>query len=127
MADLGNIGINTVPYESNILDVNFTWSAAFNPTSSVCMDSSYRPEPDKELWVTIAGITKDDTGTPAGFRLNLIRRDTGAFLKRIQSDNSTGVFSTTLPLTVSDKVQVICLDDDGGVLYNDLVFVVNPV
>ena len=70
---------------------------------------------------TIEGVV-EETGAPAvGWTVRAQRRDTAAILATVTTDAS-GQYSIITPY--AGKVQVICLDPDGGTNYNDQIHTV---
>lgn len=73
---------------------------------------------------SVSGTTTNDAGAVSGRAVRVYSRDTGQLLGKTTSSPSTGVFSITIPNV--GEMQVIYLDDDSGVLYNDLINRVVP-
>jgi hypothetical protein len=67
----------------------------------------------------VSGIITDDGGNPVSRIVRLYRRDTGALLGETESDEITGNY--LIETVYEGEVQRIVLDDDTGVLYNDLI------
>lgn len=67
---------------------------------------------------TISGTVTGDTGSGAARTVHAIRRDTGGLLATTTSA-ADGTYS--LKVSYSGLVDVVVLDDDAGVQYNDVV------
>lgn len=72
----------------------------------------------------IAGVVKDDMGTPTSRTVRAYGRDTGALVGATVSDGSSGAY--TINCATLDECSVICLDDLSGVTHNDLIARVFP-
>lgn len=72
----------------------------------------------------VSGTVLDNTGAPAARTVRVYRRDTGALLGSTTSNATTGAYSVAS--TYSGEVQVVCLDDSGGTVYNDLILRATP-
>ncbi len=72
----------------------------------------------------VSGVVTNDSGAPAARTVRVYRRDTGALLGETTSNGTTGAYSFTS--THSGEVQVVCLDDSAGTVYNDLILRATP-
>lgn len=128
MADLGTLaGVATKSKVKTLhVDGPLAWDATLNPPI-VCAVGSYplTPPTDRATWKTISGTVRDSTGTPVARALRAVRRSTGEVLAETTSDASTGAYSMLVP--DSAEAQVILLDNDAGVLENDLILRTFPV
>jgi hypothetical protein len=86
--------------------------------------SSFTPTENPFAIPTISGNVKDDTNTNAERIVRVYRRDTGALVKQVLSDEATGNFIAKmpeLPLLAPPECYVVFLDDDDGVDYNAII------
>lgn len=67
---------------------------------------------------TVSGTVSLD-GSPVARTIRAYRRDTGALIGSGTSDG-TGAFSFTIPYA-NGEVQLVCMDDAAGTVYNDLI------
>lgn len=72
---------------------------------------------------TVSGLVKQD-GVAAARTVRLYQRDTGALLGTTTSNAITGAYSFTTAF--NSEVQVVCLDDFTGTIYNDQIARVTP-
>jgi hypothetical protein len=84
----------------------------------------YLDDPLPQQWVTFSGTVLDTTNNPIARAVRTIRRSDGYLLGETVSNASTGAYSITVPAT--SEVQVVCLDNEGGTLENDLIHRVLP-
>ncbi len=73
--------------------------------------------------VAVSGIISDDTATPCARIVRAYHRANGQFIAATVSDATTGAYSLPCP---PGEIQRIVLDDDAGVLYNDIIDRVIP-
>ena len=71
----------------------------------------------------ISGTVKESTASVTR-SVRLYNRDTGALLDSVNS--ISGDFEFT-GLTTDDQVQVVCIDDEAGTVYNDLIYRSVPI
>lgn len=75
---------------------------------------------------TVSGTVYDSEGQPsAGRTVRAYRRDTGSLLGSATTDSS-GAYSILVG-SFASEVQIVCLDDAGGTLENDLILRTFPV
>lgn len=72
----------------------------------------------------IAGTVLDASAAAAARTVRAYRRDTGALVGSTTSSGSTGAYTINCPTL--DECSVICLDDSGGTLENDLILRTTP-
>jgi hypothetical protein len=71
----------------------------------------------------VSGTIKEiDTLVPRTVRL--LNRTTGELIDSL--DSLDGNFEFT-GLVTNDQIQIICLDDESGIFYNDLIFRAFPI
>ena len=88
--------------------------------------SDYTPVgPFKNGAYMIAGHTKDGAGDFASRQLIAHYRSTGVLAGKAVSDPITGNYE--LGTLTNDECYVVCLDDAGGEVFNDMVLRVTPV
>ena len=75
---------------------------------------------------SVNGTVYDSNNNPASRVVRLYSRSTGDLMAQTTSNGTTGAYSFG-SLSSTDEVQVICLDDSGGSLENDLVHRTFPV
>lgn len=75
---------------------------------------------------SVSGTVYDSSNNPASRVVRLYSRSTGNLMAQTTSNGTTGAYSFG-SLTSTDEVQVVCLDDSGGSLENDLVHRTFPV
>lgn len=75
---------------------------------------------------SISGTVRDSSGAPVSRALRIYRRDTGALVGETTSDATTGAYSKNVGF-LANEMQVVCLDDAGGTLENDLILRTYPV
>lgn len=73
----------------------------------------------------ISGTVRDSAGAFTSRTVRAYRRDTGALIGSAVSDAATGAYS--IGTTHTGEHTVVCLDNDGGTLENDLVHRAFPV
>lgn len=73
---------------------------------------------------SVQGVVRDDTDTPAQRTVRLYLRSTGALLATATSA-ANGTFGP-FPFASQVEVQRVVLDDDAGVIYNDIIDRVLP-
>ena len=81
-------------------------------------------EPHPSRFPQIAGEVRDDSGAPASRIVRVYRRDTGALVGAANSNATTGLYTINCPTL--DECSVVCLDDSGGTLHNDIIARVVP-
>jgi len=67
----------------------------------------------------VSGTVTDENSDPVARTVRAYQRSTGALLGSAVSDGVTGAYAVNTPTL--DEVQVVCLDDAGGTLENDLI------
>ena len=90
------------------------YTADFTPQSAKFLDYAGQ----------IEGVVKDDAAIPAARTVRAYRRDTGALVSSVVSNGSSGAYTINCPTL--DECSVVCLDDSGGTLHNDLIARVVP-
>lgn len=75
---------------------------------------------------SVNGTVYDSNNNPASRIVRLYSRSTGNLMAETTSNGTTGAYNFPA-LSSTDEVQVICLDDSGGSLENDLVHRTFPV
>lgn len=98
----------------------------YNPQAvtlqAVSADLTYTPPSGFSAWddiPTVSGNVKDDTTSNASRIVRAYRRSDGLLMGEATSDGTTGNYS--IGCSSTDPVDVVCLDDAGGVTYNTLV------
>ena len=72
----------------------------------------------------VSGVVMEGGAPVSGRKVRAYRRDTGAMLGETTSAATTGAYSLTL--SYGGEVQVVCLDDDAGTTFNDLIARTTP-
>lgn len=104
MADLGTIAVDVTEYPDSVLLLEVR--TALEPRTK-----------------TVSGVIYDDTNTPCARIVRAYRRADGRLVDETTSDATTGVYAL---VCTAEEVSRLVLDDDAGVLYDDLVDRVIP-
>lgn len=81
--------------------------------------------PTSPVLKTVSGTVLNDAGAPDARTVRAYLRETGGFLGETTSNGTTGAYSISTSATA--VVNVDCLDDSGGTVYNDLILRTTPV
>lgn len=115
---------NAFSFDIQVSDDGTSWTTLLSVPYSARLSTgglSYTYSPAS---YTVSGVVMEEGAPGSGRKVRAYRRDTGALLVEGTSAATTGAYSLTF--TYGGEVQVVCLDDDAGTTYNDLIARVTP-
>ncbi len=92
--------------------------------SQIAVGTEGEVPPAAPQTTVVSGIVRDDSGNPCERVVRAYHRTGGSPLAQTTSDPVTGEYSFNL--TTADEINLVFLDANGAILYNDLIHRVIP-
>lgn len=121
----GGAAQNAFSFDLQISDDNTNWTTLITVPFSARLPNGGLSYTYALATYAVSGVVKESGSPVSGRKVRAYRRDTGALLGETTSAATTGAYSMTV--SYSGEVQVVCLDDDAGTTYNDLIARTTPV